>query len=129
MRGKLRIDKSRFTVHGYNRVKERTDVIDKEVKTLSLYAVKNGLNLGDLEEGFLKKYVEKRINQGQKRVKLYRGYVFIFFKNSRRLITCYPIPDYLFEDYKKARMRKIERRKNKSFFGKNSKNNISRRRG
>lgn len=113
----MRIDKNQYTFHGFIRVKERLNVKDKEIKTLSLYAIKNGLNLGDLSEGRLRTFVINKMNQKHKRIKLYRGYVFIFFKNSNRLITSYPIPESLMSEYEIARRRKnkkYEKAKNKN---------------
>lgn len=66
---------------------------------LSIYAIRNGITFNQIPSGPLKSYVGWKICKGRKRVKLYRGYVFIFFNNSRRLITCYPIPEKHMKEY------------------------------
>lgn len=96
----MKINKKQYTTHGFERVKERSDFCDKQLNNLSRYAIKNGINISDIPDGRLKKYVWHRIKQRDKRVKLYRGYVFIFFKNSKRLITFYPLPDFFIPEYK-----------------------------
>ena len=98
----MSINKKQYTYHGFERAKERSNISDKELNNLSLYAVKNGINFNQIPPGPLKSYVGWKTAQGGKRVKLYRGYVFIFFLNSRRMITCYPLPEKHMEEYKKV---------------------------
>ena len=73
-----------------------------ELIYISRYAIKNGLNLNDLPDGPLKNYVYAKTKIRGKRIKLYRGYVFIFFRASKRMITCYPIPEKHVEEYNAA---------------------------
>lgn len=121
------IYRKKFTKHGYLRVKERTTITDNEINTLSSYAIKNGVNYNEIIDGPLKMFVWNKQRKGNKRVKLYRGYVFIFFLNSRRLITCYPIPDEFLEDYKKSIQnkkeitKKYEKKYNRTIFKQNNK--------
>lgn len=95
-----------FTQHGYYRLKERTNINDKELKRINYYAIKNGIGFSDIPSGPLKDYVARRVFKKNKKVKLYRDYVFIFFKNSKRMITCYKIPDKYLEEYKKILKKK-----------------------
>lgn len=95
--------KKQFTTHGLNRIKERTNINENDFKMLSRYAVKNGISLNQIPQGELNKFVASKVAVKNKRVKLYRGYVFILNKNSYRLITCYPIPDNLLEEYYKIK--------------------------
>jgi len=104
-----KINKKLFTYHGYKRATERVALNPKELQRISLWAIKNGINPHDIPEGALKKYVLSRVNRYHKRIKLYRGYVFIFFETSRRMITCYPVPERFLDEYKKilAKSKKI----------------------
>ncbi len=95
----MRIDKKQFTLHGYNRVKQRTDFKITKNTNLSASAVKYGLNFNDIPPGPLKSYVGWKRARGGKRIKLYKGYVFVFFLNSKRLLTCYPIPEKHLAEY------------------------------
>lgn len=107
----MKIDKNQYTYHGFLRVKERSNICDKEIKRLGYLAIKNGINHNQIPPGPLRNFVEKKIALKGKRVKLYRGCVFIFFLTSNRLITCYPIPNKYIDEYnkianKKKRMKK-----------------------
>lgn len=96
----MKINKNQYTYHGYKRTEERTEIEERDKKLLGSHAVRNGINFGEIPPGPLKSYVGFKIAKKGKRVKLYRGYVFIFFRNSNRIITCYKIPDRHFEEYK-----------------------------
>lgn len=109
----MKINKKQYTYHGYLRVKERSNINDKEIQNLSFMAIKNGIAFTQIPPGPLKSYVGYKMSQGNKRVKLYRGYVFIFFLNSRRLITCYPIPEKHYEEYKQIVKKRNKRKKAK----------------
>lgn len=110
----MNINKKQFTFHGYERVRERSDIKEKELNNLSFYAIKNGIDYNCIPAGPLKNYLWYRANKYNKRIKLYRGYVFIFFQNSRRLITCYPIPEKHLEEYREmVNNLKKKRRKKK----------------
>lgn len=105
----MRVNKNRFTFHGYTRAKERLPFNDNELKSINLYAKKNGLNLNDLEVGSpLYNYLRAKESYRNKTVKLYRGYVFVFCRNSKRVITCYPIKEDYLEEYNEA----MEKKKN-----------------
>ena len=95
----MKIDKKQFTYHGYLRIKERSNISEKEIRNLSVLAIRNGIGFTQIPPGSLKSYVGSKEGQKKKRVKLYRGYVFIFFLNSKRLITCYPIPEKHLKEY------------------------------
>lgn len=101
-----KINNKYFTFHGYNRIRERSVINEKDLKQISVRAIKNGLNFWDLPPGDLKSYVGYKIAKQGKKVKLYRGYVFIFFINSKRLITCYPIPEKHLEEYYRIKNQK-----------------------
>ena len=81
------------TVHGIERIKERTDV-SKKGQALKL--IKHASKFGASPHSFRKckrfhHYLLVRAGY-DKRVKVYMGFVFIFNGGSDRLITMYPIP-------------------------------------
>lgn len=89
------------TVHGVSRIKERTDFT---VKKEALALIRNASKHGKTPHFFrfnkkLHKYLLARCKNA-KRVRVYRGYVFIFNGGSDRLITMYPLKDNLLEEYK-----------------------------
>lgn len=95
----MKINKKQFTYHGFQRTEERTGIEDRDKKRLGSYAVRNGIDFCQIPPGPLRSYVGFKIAQKGKRVKLYRGYVFIFFKTSNRIITCYEIPKRHLTEY------------------------------
>lgn len=122
-----KLDKGQFTFHGYTRIKERTDIGEKEIRNLSRLAIKNGVNFGQVPEGAFRNYLNWKVAKRGKRIKLYRGYIFIFFLSSRRLITVYPIPEKHMEEYKKIKKTlDIKKKKSKIIVkgGKNDEENI-----
>lgn len=86
------------TKHAKIRFKERTDFASKDMNKICKLAIKNGLSFKQLPKGNLKKYLSVR---NHKRIKIYQGFIFFFFKTSNRLITIYPIPEQFLEEYKK----------------------------
>lgn len=77
--------------HGRMRMKERTGLNHKERKKFFDEAVLKGKSPNDITDEEIKKFLlSKQINC---KVKLYKGYVFIHSKNSKRLYTMYKLPD------------------------------------
>lgn len=94
-------NKKIYTQHGYDRVKERTNFGFKERnKELINIVIRKGLHYGAIPPGPLRDFLYSKAKVANKRVKLYKGYIFIFFVNSNRLITCYPLPEQFKEEYK-----------------------------
>lgn len=97
----------RTTKHADRRIRERFGNVDGV--SLANGARHNGIALNDLANyasdiqfPMLKKLFHNKGTQG-KTVRLYMGYVFIFFNSSKRLITMYPIASEFLEEYGKAR--------------------------
>lgn len=87
------------TKHGMNRIIERCGIPKSCAKGFIHAASIHGYNSGHLNEGKLKDYlISKELGKG-KRVKVYKGFIFIFNNTSNRLITAYPIPDDLVEEF------------------------------
>ena len=77
--------------HSYERVKERTNLSKRETKQLMKEASRYGLSAGNIPEGPLRTYVASKGDN--KRVKYYKGYIFIFAKTSTSCITMYPVDE------------------------------------
>ncbi len=107
----MSITKSR---HADIRISQRCDLKDVKDKDLIKFAFNKGLTLkhftGIVEDYMLEKLNGMRDN-GKQKVVLYRGYVFIFNHNERMLITMYPLPEDIKEEYdKQIKAIKMKRR-------------------
>lgn len=86
------------THHGLQRMAERMGVKQKSVATKTIEnAVQKGKPISYFQDGLLKKYLLSK--QHNKRLKVYKGFIFIFNKTSNRVITLYPIPEEFKEEY------------------------------
>jgi len=81
-----------LTLHSRRRIKSRCRISDpkKQVDFVNR-AVHEGQKLDDLPNGRLKDYLRYEA-QGCV-VRVYDGYIFLFGKNNKKLITVYPIPE------------------------------------
>ena len=77
--------------HSYDRVKERTNLSKRETIKLMKEASRSGVSAGCMKPGPLREYLEKKGDA--KRVKYYKGYIFIFAKTSTSCITMYPVDE------------------------------------
>lgn len=100
--------------HAHLRVQQRfsQDLNKKQRRELIRNASKNGDCPADFRNGHPKiySYLSKL---STKRVKIYRGFVFIFNKTSDRLITMYELPEEYTEEYQIYVLQKKARRKEK----------------
>lgn len=88
------------TRHAKKRILERFGKYD--VESLSNGARHSGLKDYDLTETpKLLAYYRKKASTG-KNVYIYAGFVFIYFTTSKRMITMYPLPKELMEEYEKV---------------------------
>ena len=98
----------KLTYHAMKRIDERFGNYDK--LALVNGARHSGLTDSDLEEvPDLLAFYRKKAHSG-KRVFIYAGFVFVFFTSSKRLITMYPLPEELMEDYMKVEYKEEEKR-------------------
>ena len=87
--------KTKATAHALSRMRERGVVGDGSDKARC--ARMYGVNLFEIEKNLgadsqLAMFVAMKQGSGKK-VKLYGGYVYVFFSTSDRCITCYKLPD------------------------------------
>lgn len=79
--------------HASMRMKERTPYNHKERRRLFREALLYGKNAYDIKDPNLKGYMLSK--KGRAYVKLYKGYIFIYSKNTKHLYTVYPLPEDL----------------------------------
>lgn len=85
----------KLSKHSKIRMKERTDYNHQERKTLFQKALQYGKSANDIIDKKLKNYLMSKPNC---KVKLYKGYVFIYSKVSHQLYTMYKLPDEFKEE-------------------------------
>lgn len=81
---------NRVTKHAKVRLRERTDS-NHNSNAMSRIVSKNGKTKGFYQGKFHQYLLSKSISGA--RVKVYQDNIYIFSKNSKRLITTYPVPD------------------------------------
>jgi len=91
------------TIHGALRALQRIGVGDKEAQRLASEAYYSGEEFHETK-GPLRKYLERlKERRLGGRVRVYRGFIFIFDRD--RLVTVYSVPDFAEEFEKKRRAR------------------------
>lgn len=87
------------TVHGVKRLRSRVGIKNKKIALrVIIEASKSGKDISFFAPGELYNYLKSK-DRG-KRIRVYNGVVYIFNKTSDRLITAYPIPEELMEEYR-----------------------------
>lgn len=83
----------KLSKHSKIRMKERTDLNHKERVKLFNEALQRGKSANDISPKENKELRDYLASKSNCKVKLYKGYVFIYSKNSSRLYTMYPLPE------------------------------------
>lgn len=83
----------KLSQHSKERMRERSNIDKGNQKQFFRAALDKGKSPSVLKDGKLKEYLLARENQCK--IKVYKGYIFIHSKNSKRLYTMYKIPDEL----------------------------------
>ena len=92
--------KQKQTHHGIVRMAERMGINNKKIATdIIRKASQSGLDICDFPDGAFRDYLFSK--KHNKRIKVYKGFVFIFNKTSDRVITLYKIPTEYMEEYEK----------------------------
>lgn len=85
--------------HSVIRMSERTDLKNKQEKRRFFReALDHGESLNDIQNDKIRNYILSKINNCK--VKLYKGYVFIYSRNSKQLYTIYKLPKTILEGEK-----------------------------
>lgn len=84
----------KMSEHSKKRMRERTDYNHKERKLLFREALDKGKSPNDIKDEEIKKYL---LSKPKCKTKLYKGYVFIYSKNSKQLYTMYKLPEKLYK--------------------------------
>lgn len=85
--------KMKLSKHSKIRMRERTDFNHKERQQLFRNALLNGKYAHEIKNEKIKCFMELKGKRCQ--IKLYRGYLFLFSKNSHQLYTMYKLPEEL----------------------------------
>ena len=89
----------KLSKHSKQRMIERTNFNHDERRKLFQNALRYGKVPHNMKEGPLKQYLMSK--QWKCKVKLYKGYVFIYSKNSKILYTMYELPEKFREEVNK----------------------------
>lgn len=81
-------------IHGQKRLKQRSEIKDnKNINAFIRSASIHGFNPCDFPEGQLSTYINNKERAKHKRIKVYKGFIFVFNRTSNRLITAYKLPN------------------------------------
>ena len=84
--------------HAKMRMRERTEMNHQERRKLFRHALLYGKSPGNLKEGVVRDFLELKENKGGCKVKLYKGYLFLYSKNSHQLYTMYKCPENILKN-------------------------------
>ena len=79
----------KISKHARLRMIERTNWNHQERRNLFRLALLKGKSIADIKDNELKRYMMSKKNC---QTKIYRGYIFIYSKNSHQLYTMYELP-------------------------------------
>ena len=85
--------KTQNTDHSYDRAAERCGWSKQKATTMMRLAQRYGKCFGNLPEGPLREFLEKKQAKQARRIKYYAGYIFVFSSTSTRCITVYPFEE------------------------------------
>lgn len=95
-----RTKKIKQTKHAINRAKDRLGMCqESSIAIMMRNALGRGQCANDFPPGEFKNYLLCR--ERGKRIKVYKGKVFVFNRSSKRCITVYPVPEEHMEEYLK----------------------------
>lgn len=81
----------KLSKHSIERMKERANVSSNQINFFK-NALRYGLSVNQIEDEELKKRLQGRIKYNSK-LKYYKGYVFIYSRNAKRLYTMYKLEE------------------------------------
>lgn len=85
----------KLTKHSKLRMKQRTNLNHSQRKLLFRNALLKGLSPDKVKDEKTKRYMNSK---GKRcKIKLYKGYFFLYSKNSHLLYTMYKVPEWLEE--------------------------------
>lgn len=82
----------KLSKHSKMRMRQRTNLNHQERKGLFRKALDYGKSPDDIHDEKLKRFLEKTAEKNDTKIKLYKGYVFIYSKNAKQLYTMYRLP-------------------------------------
>lgn len=78
--------------HAKRRMLERTDYNHKERRQLFREALEKGKSIADISNEEIRRYLKGKERYNSK-VKLHKGYVYVYSRNAHRLYTMYRLPE------------------------------------
>lgn len=81
----------KLTKHSIERMKERANITSNQISFFR-NALRYGKSIAEINDEILKQRLQSRIKYNCK-IKYYKGYVFIYSKNSKRLYTMYKLEE------------------------------------
>lgn len=85
----------RLTEHSKLRLRQRAGVRSSEKNKLFKQALLKGMSAGNTNNEIIKKYLLKK--ERHCKAKIYKGYIFMYSKNGKKLYTMYEVPTYIKE--------------------------------
>ena len=83
----------KLSKHSKDRMKQRVGIKSEKIaKNFFKNALKNGVSPEQVEDSLLRQRLKSREKYNSK-VKLYKGWVFVYSKNSKQLYTMYKLED------------------------------------
>lgn len=83
----------KLSKHSKIRLRERTNFNHKERQLIFKNALKNGLSPEKVKNQKLKNFMNSKNRRCK--IKLYKGYLFLYGRNSHILYTMYKVPEHL----------------------------------
>lgn len=81
----------KLSKHSKIRLRERTNFNHSERRQLFRNALQNGESLQQIKDEKIKRFIVSKSRNCK--IKLYRGYLFLYSKNSHQLYTMYKLPN------------------------------------
>lgn len=80
----------KLSQHSKIRMRQRTELNHKARRHFFREALDKGKSLAEIQNEDLKKYIMSKQNC---KVKIYKDYIFLYSKNTKRLYTMYKLPE------------------------------------
>lgn len=98
------------TLHSYERAITRCGWNKKQAREMMLAASRRGLSPLSIEPGELRDFLLSRQINTNRRVKFYKGYVFVFASTSTKCFTVYPLDINSFSEEERIKIEKLMKR-------------------
>lgn len=90
---KMSRNKTKNSAHAYERAAERLGWSKRKAKEEMAFARQGGLSVGELKPGALRDWLYAKQRGTPRKLKIWKGCVFVFCSTSTRCLTVYPLPE------------------------------------